>query len=301
MESMRDIKRRISSVENTKKITRAMKMVAAAKLRNAQDKAESARPFFNRTREILEDIVKNTEETEDHPLLKAPDSAKDSTLYIVVTGDRGLCGAYNSRVLKQADRSLSKNPGPIIPIGKKGYKHFLRSDQDILTKYVNIDDYPDFWFARSITDDILNPYMEQEINEVRLIYTHFDSPLNQTVYELPLLPVIPPGKRGEMKTVAEENNEGEKSEKDRQVDYLYEPSTQEVLDELLPQYLNNIIFAALLESKASEFGARMTAMDSATENATEMIDDLTLSYNRARQSAITKEINEIVSGAEALK
>ncbi|MBF8437394.1 ATP synthase F1 subunit gamma [Halanaerobiaceae bacterium Z-7014] len=301
MESMRDIKRRISSVENTKKITRAMKMVAAAKLRNAQDKAESARPFFNRTREILEDIVKNTEETEDHPLLKAPDSAKDLALYIVVTGDRGLCGAYNSRVLKQADRSLSKNPGPIIPIGKKGYKHFLRSDQDILTKYVNIDDYPDFWFARSITDDILNPYMEEEINEVRLIYTHFDSPLNQTVYELPLLPVIPPGKRGEMKTVAEENNEGEKIEKDRQVDYLYEPSTQEVLDELLPQYLNNIIFAALLESKASEFGARMTAMDSATENATEMIDDLTLSYNRARQSAITKEINEIVSGAEALK
>jgi len=298
---MRDIKRRISSVENTKKITRAMKMVAAAKLRNAQDKAESARPFFNRTREILEDIVKNTEETEDHPLLKAPDSAKDLALYIVVTGDRGLCGAYNSRVLKQADRSLSKNPGPIIPIGKKGYKHFLRSDQDILTKYVNIDDYPDFWFARSITDDILNPYMEEEINEVRLIYTHFDSPLNQTVYELPLLPVIPPGKRGEMKTVAEENNEGEKIEKDRQVDYLYEPSTQEVLDELLPQYLNNIIFAALLESKASEFGARMTAMDSATENATEMIDDLTLSYNRARQSAITKEINEIVSGAEALK
>ena len=301
MESMRDIKRRISSVENTKKITRAMKMVAAAKLRNAQDKAESARPFFSRTREILEDIVKNTEETEDHPLLKAPDSAKDSTLYIVVTGDRGLCGAYNSRVLKQADRSLSKNPGPIIPIGKKGYKHFLRSDQDILTKYVNIDDYPDFWFARSITDDILNPYMEQEINEVRLIYTHFDSPLNQTVYELPLLPVIPPGKRGEMKTAAEESSDGDKSEKDHQVDYLYEPSTQEVLDELLPQYLNNIIFAALLESKASEFGARMTAMDSATENATEMIDDLTLSYNRARQSAITKEINEIVSGAEALK
>jgi len=301
MESMRDIKRRISSVENTKKITRAMKMVAAAKLRNAQDKAESARPFFNRTREILEDIVKNTEETEDHPLLKAPDSAKDLALYIVVTGDRGLCGAYNSRVLKQADRSLSKNPGPIIPIGKKGYKHFLRSDQDILTKYVNIDDYPDFWFARSITDDILTPYMEEEINEVRLIYTHFDSPLNQTVYELPLLPVIPPGKRGEMKTAAEESSDGDKSEKDHQVDYLYEPSTQEVLDELLPQYLNNIIFAALLESKASEFGARMTAMDSATENATEMIDDLTLSYNRARQSAITKEINEIVSGAEALK
>lgn len=297
---MRDIKRRISSVENTKKITRAMKMVSAAKLRNAQDKAESARPFFNRTREILEDIVNNTEETETHPLLKAPDSANDSTLYIVVTGDRGLCGAYNSRVLKQAGRSLSKKPGPIIPIGKKGYKHFLRSNQDILTKYINIDDYPDFWFARSITDEILGPYMEEEINEVRLIYTHFDSPLNQTVYELPLLPVIPPGERGEMKTTAEQSDE-EQSVSDHQVDYLYEPSTQEVLDELLPQYLNNIIYAALLESKASEFGARMTAMDSATENATEMIDDLTLSYNRARQSAITKEINEIVSGAEALK
>ncbi len=301
MDSMRDIKRRINSVENTKKITRAMKMVAAAKLRNAQDKAEAARPFFNRTREILEDIVKNTEETEDHPLLKASDSATDSTLYIVVTGDRGLCGAYNSRVLKQADQSFADKPGPIIPIGRKGYKHFLRNDQDILTKYINIDDYPDFWFARSITDDLLNPYLEEEINEVRLIYTHFDSPLNQTVYELPLLPVIPPGERGEMRTTAEENTDEDQSGNEQQVDYLYEPSTQEVLDELLPQYLNNIIFAALLESKASEFGARMTAMDSATENATEMIDDLTLSYNRARQSAITKEINEIVSGAEALK
>jgi len=299
MDSMRDIKRRINSVENTKKITRAMKMVAAAKLRNAQEKAEAARPFFDRTRGILEDIVKNTEETEDHPLLKAPESANDSTLYIVVTGDRGLCGAYNSRVLKKSELSLSENPGPVLPIGKKGYKYFLRNDQDILTKYINIDDYPDFWFARSITDDILNPYLEEEINEVRLIYTHFDSPLNQTVYELPLLPVIPPGERGEMRTTAEQGEAG--SQDDSQVDYLYEPSTQEVLDELLPQYLNNIIFAAILESKASEFGARMTAMDSATENATEMIDELTLSYNRARQSAITKEINEIVSGAEAQK
>ncbi|MFW6378160.1 MAG: ATP synthase F1 subunit gamma [Bacillota bacterium] len=301
MDSMRDIKRRINSVENTKKITRAMKMVAAAKLRNAQEKAEAARPFFDRTREILEDIVKNTEDTEDHPLLKAPESANDSTLYIVVTGDRGLCGAYNSRVLKQADQSLADKPGPIIPIGRKGYKHFLRNDQDILTKYLNIDDYPDFWFARSITDEIIDPYLEEEINEVRLIYTHFDSPLNQTVYELPLLPVIPPGERGEMRTTAEENTDEDQSDNEQQVDYLYEPSTQEVLDELLPQYLNNIIFAALLESKASEFGARMTAMDSATENATEMIEDLTLSYNRARQSAITKEINEIVSGAEAQK
>ncbi|MGM0419977.1 MAG: ATP synthase F1 subunit gamma [Bacillota bacterium] len=296
MDTMRDIKRRISSVENTQKITRAMKMVAASKLRKAQDKAEAARPFFQKTRRILEDIVANTEDIEEHPLLLSPGG--DKTLYVIITGDRGLCGGYNSRVLKQVKSSLRKEPGPILPIGKHGYKHFLRAEHEMMTEYINIDDYPDFWFARSVTDDILGAYLQEDIKKVKLVYTHFDSPLNQTVYEIQLLPVVTPTERGEERTTAE-GEEGESASS--QVDYLYEPSAREVLDIVLPQYLNNIIYAAILEAKASEFGARMTAMDSATENATEMIEDLTLSYNRARQSAITKEINEIVSGAEALK
>jgi len=297
METMRDIKRRINSVENTKKITKAMKMVAAAKLRRAQEKAESARPFFQRTRLLLQDIDSNTGSFEEHPLLGTTSGEK--TLLVVITGDRGLCGAYNSRVLKRARSSfLQREPACLVTIGRKANRTFARENREIIADYEDIDDYPGFWFARRITMRIIDAYQGDEIKEVRLIYTHFDSPLNQTVYEIPLLPVIPPEERDpETRGYAD----AEEDEEPIQVDYLYEPSPPEVLDIILPQYVNNLIYAALLESKASEFGARMTAMDSATENASEMIDDLTLEYNRARQAQITKEISEIVSGAEAQK
>jgi len=297
METMHDIKRRIKSVENTKKITKAMKMVAAAKLRRAQEKAESARPFFKRTRLVLQDIVSNTGTFAEHPLLG--DATGEKTLLVTITGDRGLCGAYNSRVIKETRRSLLKRePATLLTIGKKALRTFSREQQEIVADYTDIDDYPGFWFARRITNRIIDTYKQEGYKEARLIYTHFDSPLNQTVYNIPLLPVIPPEERD---PESRGDADGEEGEEGIAVDYLYEPSPPEVLDVILPQYVNNLIYAALLESKASEFGARMTAMDSATENATEMIDDLTLEYNRARQAQITKEISEIVSGAEAQK
>ncbi|MFW6265933.1 MAG: ATP synthase F1 subunit gamma [Halanaerobiales bacterium] len=284
METMRDIKRRINSVQNTKKITRAMKMVAGAKLRRAQEKAENARPFFKKTRQILLDVEQYTRNAE-HPLLDEREGNKN--LYILVTGDRGLCGPYNSRVIDALKEEMgSEEEVKLLTIGQKGRDYFARRNYEIISEYIQIDDYPDFRFARKISNEVISLFKEEVVDSVNLVYTHFESALSQEVQIIPLLPVEAPEKREEDKT---------------QVEYLYEPSPDEVLDIMLPQYVNNVLYAALLESKASEFGSRMTAMDSATENAAEMIDELTLSYNRARQAEITKEITEIVSGAEALK
>ncbi len=309
METMRDIERRIDTVENTKKITRAMKMVASAKLRRAQEKAEQARPFFNRTRDILIDIVHYTEETAEHPLLGSTEG--DKNLYLLVTSDRGLCGGYNTKVLRKFSASASPARTPTVVLGRSGYRKLEKEGYDILADYVDLDDYPSFYFARRITHRIIDLYLSEDINQVNLIYTHFDSALSQTVKDIPLLPVVPPEEDSqdyqEDLGVIEEEGEtaetgvGEKSARTTEANYLYEPSIPEVLDTILPQYINNILYAAILESKASEFGSRMTAMDNATENAEEMIEELTLSYNRARQEQITKEISEIVSGAEALK
>lgn len=309
METMRDIERRIDTVENTKKITRAMKMVASAKLRRAQEKAEQARPFFNRTREILIDIVHYTEETAEHPLLGSTEGDKE--LYVLVTSDRGLCGGYNTKVLRKLTAAATPAQNPAVVLGRSGYRKLKKEGYDILADYVNLDDYPSFYFARRVTQRIIDLYLGEDISQVNFIYTHFDSALSQTVKEIPLLPVVPPeegsedyqGDLGVMAGEAEQSGPGADTDSTRssEADYLYEPSIPEVLDTILPQYINNILYAAILESKASEFGSRMTAMDNATENAEEMIEDLTLTYNRKRQEQITKEISEIVSGAEALK
>ncbi|MFW6007343.1 MAG: ATP synthase F1 subunit gamma [Halanaerobiales bacterium] len=282
METMRDIQRRINSVENTKKITRAMKMVASAKLRTAQDMAEQARPFFNKTKNILADIVKFTRDIKEHPLLARREG--DNHLYLTIGADRGLCGPYNNRIIDTAEEELAGTGGSLLVIGKKIRNYFRRRDQEIVSEYVEIMDYPDFEFAEKISQEVISLFEKEVFDSISLIYTHFNSALNQEIKVMPLLPIASP----------------ERSEK-KQVDYIYEPEPKKILDVLLPQYVNNIIYSALLEAKASEFGSRMTAMDSATDNAREMIDDLTLSYNRARQAAITKEITEIVGGAEALQ
>ncbi len=285
MESMRDIKRRITSVESTKKITRAMKMVAAAKLRKAQDKAENARPFFKKTRETLVDIVEYTVDAREHPLLIKKDGNRH--LYILITGDRGLCGAYNHKIIDLLEENISDDQETnLITIGKKGSQYFDKRGYDIVSEYIKITDYPDYGLANKIGDEVISLFKEDIVDRVSLLYTHFNSALSHKPMIYSLLPVDSP----------------EESEKyESKIDYIYEPSPEEVLDILLPQYINNILYAALLESKASEYGARMTAMDSATDNANEMIDELTLSYNRARQAEITTEITEIVGGAEALK
>ncbi|RCW85685.1 ATP synthase F1 subcomplex gamma subunit [Halanaerobium sp. DL-01] len=295
MQNMRDIQRRIGSVKNTQKITRAMKMVAAAKLRNAQDRAEDARPFFNKTVEVLTGVFSRTSEGLNHPLLAEREG--DRHLIIAISGDRGLCGAYNSKVIAKTEELMKKQKeASLMLLGRVIRDYFSRRSADIMSEYVQLDDYPGYDFANKLADEIIHHFREGDVDKVSIIYTHFNSAISQKVNSLQLLPV----KKFADEAPKVEDNAAAEGEKNY-VDYIFEPSPAEVFDNILPQYLINVIYSALLESKASEFGARMTAMDSATENANEMIDNLTLKYNRARQAEITKEITEIVGGAEALK
>lgn len=308
MQNMRDIQRRIGSVKNTQKITRAMKMVAAAKLKNAQDRAEDARPFFNKTVEVLSEVFKRTKE-KSHPLLVEREAGRH--LVIVITGDRGLCGAYNHKVIDVAEEIIEKEEKvSLIVLGRKARDYFSRRQTNIMGEYIQLDDYPGYGFANNIADEIISHFKAEEVNRVSMIYTHFNSALSQKTKTMQLLPIDEfaadenKSNKAEQRRSAEavdvESEDGE-NEKENHVDYIFEPSPFEVFDEILPQYLINVIYSALLESKASEFGARMTAMESATDNANEMIENLTLKYNRARQAEITTEITEIVGGAEALK
>lgn len=300
---MRDIQRRIGSVKNTQKITRAMKMVAAAKLKNAQNRAEDARPFFNKTVEVLRGVFTRTKEAA-HPLLAEREGGRH--LVIVITGDRGLCGAYNHKVIDLAEDIVeAEEEVSLMVLGRKARDYFSHRETDIMAEYVQLDDYPGYGFSNNLADEIIHHFEAEDVNKVSMIYTHFNSAISQSVKTMQLLPVEKFEEEAEKSDVDQEQMDsettGEEAEAKKYVDYIFEPSPAEVFDNILPQYLINVIYSALLESKASEFGARMTAMDSATENASEMIDDLTLKYNRARQAEITKEITEIVGGAEALK
>ncbi len=283
MASMRDIKRQISSVQNTKKITKAMKMVASAKLRRAQDKAENAKPFFNKTKDTLAAITAKID-TNLHPLLEKRDVKKVG--YILITGDRGLCGAYNNKVIKEVEKNINAldEESVLITIGKRGRDYF-KNKVEIISEYIGIDDSPDFSTSINISNELIELYTEGILDEIHLVYTDFESVITQHVEAMKLLPIEPPKADIDL---PEES-------------YLYDPSAEEVLSAVLPQYIKNIMFGALLQSKASEFASRMTAMGSATDNAEEMIGKLKLSYNRARQAAITQELSEIVGGAEALE
>ncbi|KXS45316.1 MULTISPECIES: ATP synthase F1 subunit gamma [unclassified Candidatus Frackibacter] len=283
MQTMRDIKRKINSVENTKKITRAMKLVAAAKLRKAQEGAEAAKPFFKKTRQALIDVTGRIE-GDLHPLLEEREQV-EKVGYIVITGDRGLCGPYNSRVLREVEEETNNEDNiGVIAIGKKGRNYFRRNGVEIVSEYLHLDDNPSVRRAKDIAEEIIDFYQENVFDKVYLIYTQFNTVLDHDVKSIQLLPVQP----------------DDIEEEGLQSEYIYEPSPGKVLDAIIPKYIRNIMYSALLEAKASEFASRMTAMDSATENAEEIIDDLTLSFNRARQAEITQEISEIAAGAEAL-
>ncbi len=282
---MRDIERQIESVEDTKKITRAMKMVASAKLQTAEQRAEDAKPFFNKTRETLISLTAGGDD-DLHPLLEKREV--ETVGYVLMTGDRGLCGPYNNRITRKVENRVEQTDKEckLLTVGKQGKMYFDRKEISIISEYLDLEDHPRFSTAASIGREVIELYKEKVLDEVYLVYTDFESVLNQTVEVYKLLPIEAPA--------TEETEEKPKK-------YLYEPSAGAVLSSVLPQYIKNLIFGALLQAKASEFASRMTAMDSATENAEEMIDDLTLSYNRARQAAITQEITEIVGGAEALE
>lgn len=285
MASVRDIKRRIRSIKNTQQITKAMEMVAAAKLRRVQDSVGQARPFKEKIKEVLSRIVASGADLKE-PLLEVRTPKKIG--YVVISAERGLAGGYNANIIKKAVVSMAKHRDleiGVIPVGKKGRDFFRRRGYPIEAEFINLQDVPTIEEANKIADFIRNSYTEGVFDEVYLVYTEFITTIQHKPVVSRILPIETPS----------EEETGE------ELDYIFEPSPELVLNKILPLYLANQVFSALTEAKASEHGARMTAMGSATDNAAEIIDQLTLSYNRARQDAITREITEIVSGANALK
>ncbi len=287
--SLRDIRKRITSVRSTQQITKAMKMVAAAKLRRAQESIIAVRPYATKTLEVLSSLAARTS-AEAHPLLARRDPKRVEVL--VFTSDRGLCGAYNMNLIQRAEKFMTEEKGKtdevaLSFIGRKARDYFRKRKVTMRREYVNFFGKVDYLLASRIGQELVQAYSTQQVDSIYVLYSEFRSALQQPVVlkrVLPVNPLEPEAKAGEAA-----------------VEYLYEPSEKEILDRLLPMYVEVQIYQALLESIASEYGARMTAMENATINASEMIEKLTLVYNKARQAAITKELIEIVSGADALK
>jgi F-type H+-transporting ATPase subunit gamma len=286
MASLKSIKKRIVSVKNTRQITKAMKMVSAAKLRRAQENVVAARPYARKLAEVLERLARQ-QDADVHPLMEK--RAPEKALLILVTSDRGLCGGFNANISKAAERFMREKKDSykelsIMTIGRKGYE-FLKNRQKIHKNYNSVFSNLNYQTAALLAQEVVQGYLDGEYDEVFLLYNAFKSVMSQDITLQPMLPITPP----------------ETQEDEYAPEYIYEPSKTELLGELLPKHIEVQIFKALLESVASEHGARMTAMDSASKNATEMIGKLTLQYNRARQAAITTELMEIISGAESIK
>ena len=285
MSTLRDIKRRISSVKNTEQITKAMKMVAASRLRRAQEAILASRPYAHKMLEVLSSLALRTN-PQAHPLLQAREPEKVDI--IVVTSDRGLCGAFNSNIIRQAEKFIREHPHwefTLHLVGRKANDYFKRRDFNIRKVSLNILSDISFPHAVAVGGDVVENYLAEEFDQVYMVYNEFKSAIQQKVIVEQLLPIKPM----------------DISEDYYPVEYTFEPSEDVLLEELLPRHINVQVYRAFLESVASEHGARMTAMESASKNAAEMIDKLTLVYNRTRQAAITTELIEVVSGKEAMK
>jgi F-type H+-transporting ATPase subunit gamma len=295
MPNLLDIRRRIKSVKNTQQITKAMKMVSAAKLRRAQDRVVTARPFANKMTEVLGELAKRTDEEFHHPLLDLRGDQR--YLLVLVTADKGLCGAFNTNLTKAAQQFLRVNSDKtveLMAIGRKGRDFFRNRRAVIAAEYIGLTGKGrvEFSEALDVARSIIKLYTEDTgIDKVFIIYNEFKSVLSQRVVLEQLLPVA---------RAKEPEPETKSQQAVSLVDYVYEQPPAEMFSRLLPRLVETQIFRALLESVASEHGARMTAMDSASKNASELIDTLTLNMNRVRQAAITNEIIEVVSGAAAL-
>ncbi len=282
MASMRDIKRRIKSVNSTQQITKAMNLVASSKLTRAKNRLMDTRPFFQETKSVIAGIV-NGSKGISHPYLEKREVKNKAV--ILITGDRGLCGGYNANVSKIAMTCVDDiNKVSAITVGSKGKEFLRRKGLNIVDSYVGISENPEYSHALRIGQLALDLFTKGEVDEVYLAYTEFISTISSEPKLIKVLPV----------DVNEFTNDGESSE---QALTIYEPDEEAVLEYVIPKYVNTVIFGAMVESAVCELGARMTAMDSATENASEMIDSLNLLYNRARQGAITQEITEIVGGS----
>jgi len=295
MPNLLDIRRRIKSVKNTQQITKAMKMVSAAKLKRAQDRVVTARPFANKMMEVLGELAKRTDENFHHPLLDR--RGDERYLLVLVTADKGLCGAFNTNLTKAAQAFIKDNPDKtveLLPIGRKGRDFFRNRHATLVGEFLGLTGKGrvEFSEALEVARHIIKLYTDDPgIDKVFLIYNEFKSVLSQRVVLEQLLPVA---------RAQEEESEAKSQQAENLVDYIYEQPPEEIFARLLPRLIETQIFRALLESVASEHGARMTAMDSASKNASELIDTLTLNMNRVRQAAITNEIIEVVSGAAAL-
>lgn len=295
MAKTKDISRRINSVRNTRKTTKAMEMVAGARLRRAQARIEALRPYAERMFELMQEVARNTDAADQFPLLEVRDEISNVAI-VLLTGDRGLAGGFNSNILRHgltlADELKAEGKKITwIVIGKKGVGSMRFRGHELTESIQGITDRPKYTDASDIAHRIATMYTAAQVDRVHLIYNHFKSPVEQKVTEEVILPL---GQElVETQPVTEE-------ERKLQGDFLYEPAAAAIMRELLPTYLDTTIYRALLESTASEHGARMTAMRNASENAEEMIDKLTLDMNKARQTSITQEILEVVAGAEAL-
>lgn len=298
MANLQDLRRRVRSVRNMQKITKAMKMVAAARLRRAQERVVAARPYANTMMRVLRRLAERTGDFH-HPLLEP--RGNEHIVIALVTADKGLCGGFNTNLIKAAQQFVREHPGKveIVTIGRKGRDFFRRRPLDILSEYINVTartvDHQD---AATIARDLMSMYTAEgsTIDKIYLIYNEFKSVLSQRVTTRQLLPIGAEALESDSAADTRATGDNEAS-----VDYLYEQPPAQIFGDLLPRYVETQLFYALLESIASEHGARMTAMDSASKNAGEVIETLTLNMNRVRQASITREIIEVVSGAQALE
>lgn len=292
MATAREIHRHMKGVGNIGKITKAMKMVAAARLRRAQERAAASRPYALKIKEVLSNVVSDPSvlsglNPKKHPLLQK--RAVKKVGYLVICSDKGLAGAYSSNALKKAVAEISECEDDVVIIasGRKARDFFIRRGYKVLSYHIGFSDRPAYTNAADIAADAAAHFADEHFDELHIVYTIFKTALSQTPASEIILPVEPPAKEeGKAKTKAS---------------FIFEPEEDEILEELAPKYLETVIYAALVQSAASELGSRMTAMSSATDNAGKLVQNLQLSYNKARQAGITRELNEIVGGVEALK
>lgn len=287
MATLKEIKTRIVAIKNTQKITKAMKMVAAAKLRRAQEKIISTRPYAIKMNELLSHLISVAEKT-INPLMEEREVNKH--LVVVISSDRGLCGSFNTNLLRFATEQINKlgEDTQLITIGKKASVYFKKRGYNVIQSHVNIFGELKIELAKDIVKFIVQGYLDKEYDNVELIFNEFISVVKQNTVTERFLPLSKP-------------DTDDEDEKKSMIDYIYEPSASEILNNLIPKQLDIQLWKALLESNAAEQGARMTAMEMATNNAADFLQELEIMYNRARQESITKELLEIVAGAEALK
>jgi F-type H+-transporting ATPase subunit gamma len=288
--ALKEVRNRIKSVQSTQQITKAMKMVSAAKLRRAQDAITQMRPYAHKLQEMLSNIVSNSDG--DVKVSLAAERPVEKVLVIIVTSDRGLCGGYNSNLIKLAKQvikekypaQLAKGNVQVLPIGKKGYEHFVKSGYKVVDQYWDIFTGLSFDKVQAAAKYAMDAFANKEVDVVELVFSEFKNAATQQYIAERFLPVL----------------KVEKPSGQKNADFIFEPGKDVLITELMPKILNTQLYKAVLDGNASEHGARMTAMDKASENANELLKALKISYNRARQAAITTELTEIVSGAAAL-